>query len=212
MTQREQRRGGDASVWRVPLLPVPATDGFVLRPLRAADAAAWCGYLRDPQVTVHTSWPQVTPELIAEIVGRLRREAGEGTSLRWALSQGTDGELVGTCGFPRWSRTDGAAELAYDLAPAWWGRGLMSAAVAVAVGWAFVEGGFARVEAYVMDTNLRSARLLSRAGFRRERLVERFRVAHGEPRDFWLFVRERGVEGPTAPRPTGPRDPWPRNR
>ena len=51
-----------------------------------------------------------------------------GTTGLKVVVAGEDGTLVGTCGFPRWRREVGVAELAYDLAPAFWGRGVMSAA------------------------------------------------------------------------------------
>lgn len=178
----------DPSSSAAPLLPL---GELVLRPFRAADAADWFAYLSDPQVTEHTSWPPITLELIAGVVARIQRESVDGTSLRWALSRDADGPLIGTCGFTRWSKPSGVAELAYDLAPSHWGRGYMPAAVEAAVAWAFTAGGFTRVEAFVMDTNVRSARVLERCGFEREQLKVGFRTARGAPRDFWLFGRER---------------------
>lgn len=167
--------------------PSLAIGDHVLRPFRHGDAAAWHAYLSDPRVTEHTSWPPITPEMITALVERVIGDYGEGRSLRWALARTADDELVGSCGFTRWSREQGAAELAYDLAPSCWGRGTMTAAVRAAVDWALGDGGFRRVEALVMTTNLPSMAVLERAGFRREATLAGHRLARGVPRDFHLY-------------------------
>lgn len=52
---------------------------------------------------------------------------------KWALALDQTDELVGTCGFNEWSEVHGWAELAFDLFPAHWGKGLMRQAVARAL-------------------------------------------------------------------------------
>lgn len=163
----------------------------MLRPLRRSDSAAWYAYLSDSRTTEHTSWPEVSAVMIAGVVDRLIGEYGAGTSLRWALARRSDDELVGTCGYTRIDAGQAAAELAYDLAPAFWGRGVMRSAVDAAVDWAFTDGGLQRVEALVMVTNSRSIRLLERCGFARERHLPGHRIARGTPRDFWCYGKER---------------------
>jgi ribosomal-protein-alanine N-acetyltransferase len=175
--------------------PSLAIGEFVLRPLTPADSVAWYASLSDPRVTEHTSWPDITPRLIAELVNRLVREYSTRASLRWGLARAIDDQLVGTCGYTTWSDKDGVAELAYDLAPPYWGRGVMRAAVEAAVQWALGAGGLLRVEALVMDTNIRSIVLLERCGFEREQLLRGHRLARGVPRDFWLFANGRGRPG-----------------
>jgi RimJ/RimL family protein N-acetyltransferase len=59
--------------------------------------------------------------------------------------------------------------------------------VAASLDWAFTEGGFARVHAFVMVGNTRSERVLERAHFTREGCLRSFRISRGEPRDFWLY-------------------------
>jgi ribosomal-protein-alanine N-acetyltransferase len=171
---------------------------FVLRPLRQSDRGAWFGYLSDRRTTEHTSWPEVSPAMVARLIDRLIGEYADRVSLRWALARTDDDELVGSCGYTRIDARNAVAELAYDLAPAYWGRGLMSAAVEAAVEWAFADGGLRRVEALVMVTNSRSITLLERRGFVRERLLPSHRIARGMPRDFWCYAKESG--SPRGPR------------
>ena len=177
--------------------PRLAVGDYVLRPFRIDDAAAWSDYLGDPRVTEHTSWPPITSDLIADLVRKTMADYEDLTSLRWALARSDDDTLVGSCGFNRWMHEQATAELAYDLAPAYWGFGLMSAAARAAVAWALGPGSLRCVEAFVMTTNARSISVLERTGLQREGMLSGHRVARGVPRDFYLYSvgqrTDRGV-------------------
>jgi ribosomal-protein-alanine N-acetyltransferase len=180
--------------------PSLAVGEHVLRPFRSGDAAAWYAYLIDPRVTQHTSWPSITPELITSLVEKTIADYDSRESLRWALARADDDKLIGSCGYNRWAREQGTAELAYDLAPQYWGRGLMSAAVRAAVTWALGAGSLRRVEAYVMTTNQPSISVLERTGFRREGMRMGHRIARGVPRDFYLYSIAAPAQKIEAPR------------
>ena len=171
--------------------PTLVIGEHVLRPFRSDDADAWYSYLSDPRVTEHTSWPPITPELITGLVAQIVADYAELRSLRWALARRADDSLIGSCGFTRWLREQGTAELAYDLAPAYWGLGLMTAAVRAAVAWAFAATSLSRVEAFVMTSNAPSIAVLTRSGFRRETMLTGHRLARNVPRDFYLYSASR---------------------
>ena len=160
---------------------------FALRPMRHSDSAAWYAYLADPRVVEHTSIPELTPALVEAMVAREIEGYAAGTSCRWAVADEKD-RLAGTCGFSNWSLAHSHAELVYDLAPAFWGRGLMREAVSRVLAWALDEAGFNRVHAFVMTTNVRSIRLLEAVGLTREGTLRGYRVARGVPRDFHVYA------------------------
>jgi RimJ/RimL family protein N-acetyltransferase len=168
--------------------PTMELDGARLRPLRAADAAALYAYLRDPVVTELTAYPEVTPELVESMIERSlgRWAAGEPSKLAIALPH--DDQVVGTCGFNDWSPAHRWAELAYDMSPAHWGKGLMRQAVAAVIGWAYRQDRLDRVHAYVRVDNFRSQRLLEKCGFQREGRLRSFRVCRGRPHDFYIYA------------------------
>ena len=163
---------------------------FALRPMRHSDAAAWYAYLADPRVIEHTSIPELTLTLVEAMVARELDGYVAGTSRRWAVADAHD-RLVGTCGFSNWSLPHSHAELVYDLAPDFWGRGLMRAAVCQVLDWALNEAGFNRVHAFVMITNVPSIRLLEAVGFSREGTLRGYRVARGIARDFHVYAMLR---------------------
>jgi RimJ/RimL family protein N-acetyltransferase len=168
-------------------IPRLAVGEHVLRPFRSDDAAKWYSHLVDPRVTEHTSWPPITFELIADVVERIIADYATLKSLRWVLARKDDDELIGSCGYTRWLPEQRSAELGYDLAPAYWGFGLMTAAVRAAVAWAFDTALLSRVDAFVMTTNGPSIAVLERTGFQKEATLAGYRVARGVPRDFYHY-------------------------
>lgn len=161
--------------------------GIRLRPLRREDAPAWHAYLSDPQVTELTSYPAMSLAAVESMVQHFSEAWSAGSACKWAVATQADDRLIGTCGFNEWSRIHGWAELAYELARPWWGRGMISQAVAASLDWAFRDPVFGRVHAFVMVGNVRSERVLERAGFAREGRLRSYRMCRGTPRDFSVF-------------------------
>lgn len=176
----------------VTLIPSWSLGEFTLRPFRPADAEAWLSYLSEPRVIEHTSYPELDLAAVEAMVGRQLAGYAGGTSRRWALADARD-QLIGTCGFSNWSLPHAHAELVYDLAPAFWGKGLMRAAVRQVLSWAFDTAGFNRVHAYVMTSNAPSIRLLESLRFAREGTLRQFRIARGVARDFHLYALVREI-------------------
>ena len=167
----------------------------VLRPFRRTDSAAWFAYLSDPRVTEYTSWPTVTRESIDALVERVIADYATLSALRWAIARRSDDVLIGSCGYIRYGREETSAELAYELAPAYWGSGIMTAAVRAAISWARDSSEIRRIEALVLPNNARSIAVLQRAGFKRDALLKRHRQVHGSLRDFYLYSLATQCEG-----------------
>jgi RimJ/RimL family protein N-acetyltransferase len=167
--------------------PTIELHGAHLRPLRAADADALYAYLRDPVVTELTAYPAVSMSLVETMIERSRNRWAAGEPAKWAVALHGGDELVGTCGFNEWSRDHRWAELAYDLAAAHWGKGLMRQAVAAVLEWAFRQDLVNRIHAYVRVDNGRSQSLLDGIGFVREGCLRSYRVCRGQPHDFYVY-------------------------
>ena len=166
--------------------PTIELEGARLRPLRVADAAALYAYLRDPGVTELTSYPVVSVPMVEALIERCLSRWAAGELSKWGVALQND-QLVGTCGFNEWSQVHRWAELAYDLARAHWGKGLMRRAVAAVLQWAYRQDQVNRVHAFVRVDNRRSERLLERSGFVREGCLRSYRVCRGQPHDFYIY-------------------------
>jgi len=145
--------------------------------------------LSEAPVTLHTSWKAVNLPSIEALVEQLIQEYPTQVSCRFAIAEAKGDQLLGTCGFSTVSHLHGTAELVYDLAPRYWGRGIMPQVVEAVLLWAFSELGLQRVQAVVMTTNQASIKVLERCGFAREGLLRNYRVAQGSPRDFYMYSR-----------------------
>ena len=167
--------------------PTIELDGVRLRPLRVADTAALYAYLRDPAVTELTSFPVVSMPMVEVMIERYLSRWAAGELGKWGVARQHDDQVVGTCGFNEYVQAHRWAELAYDLAPAHWGTGLMRQAVAAVLQWTFRQDQFDRVHAFVRVDNKRSQRLLARSGFVREGCLRSYRVCRGVPHNFYVY-------------------------
>lgn len=167
--------------------PTIELGGACLRPFRADDADAIYAYLRESVVTEMTSYPVVTMSLVEGMIERYRSRWAAGELSKWAVALRPDDLVVGICGFNEWSAAHRWAELAYELAPAEWGKGLMRRAVAAVLDWTFRRDQVDRVQAFVRTDNGRSFGLLERCGFVREGCLRSYRVCRGQPHDFYIY-------------------------
>ncbi|KWS05795.1 GNAT family N-acetyltransferase [Lysobacter capsici] len=159
--------------------------GLHLRPMTMADAPAWFAYLSLPGAVEHTSWKLdgievLYPEIIAS------RPFDHDAPALFAIVDDLD-ELIGTVGFHTvWDAPRGG-EIAYNLHPEHWGRGIASEACLAIADWGLDIRGYDYVEAYCLDVNLASQHVLEKCGFRRDELVRGLRIVQGRTRDFWRF-------------------------
>lgn len=154
------------------------TSRLRLRPLRRADAGLLHLYLSDPKVArMTTSIPHPYPPGVAEnYIERVRSNRTAETV--WALDTGDDdgNGLVGVIGLK--PRGDGTGEIAYWVAPAFWGTGYAGEAVEAVKAWA-ADIGLRALIAEVYQDNVAAARVLTRAGFAYTGDAEAHSVARG---------------------------------
>jgi RimJ/RimL family protein N-acetyltransferase len=88
------------------------------------------------------------------------------------------------------------AELGYWLGRAFWGRGIVSAAVREITGYAFATLGLTRVYALPFAQNRGSIRVLEKAGYTREGRLRRSALKEGEILEqLLLAITDQDLEG-----------------
>jgi ribosomal-protein-alanine N-acetyltransferase len=167
---------------------LPESDHSLIevRPITAADIPRWFMYLTDPAVYEHTSWNVESPEELMHCVWSAST-AEPASSTRFAIALRATGHLVGTAGFHTVSPQNRSAELAYDLAPPYWGKGIASYVCLLLTQWAHERCDVLRVQATALLSNQRSVKVLVRCGFECEGLLRSYRLVRGVPGDFWLY-------------------------
>lgn len=164
---------------------------YVLRPLQLSDASAWYAYLSDPEVTRLTSYDIQSISAVTEMIEHYLAGYSKKWSTRWALARKDSDMLIGTCGYYWWDPIHSVTELGYDLSRNYWGKGVMTQAVRVALRWGFETLEANRIQATVMVDNVGSARVLEKNGFQQEGTLRELKICRGQPRDYWMFASLR---------------------
>ncbi|GGX18284.1 GNAT family N-acetyltransferase [Undibacterium macrobrachii] len=171
--------------------PLPALNlsGYYLRPILAKDLPTWFNYLRLPEVKEQSSWQLKSAEDLQQFI-QVQDWSQPLAQIKFAVTNQQD-ELIGTIGFHTYAKANFSAEIAYDLSPAYWGKGIASSACQALTNWAHQEIGLVRVQACVLDSNFRSLNVLQRCQFEREGLLRRYKHIHGRARDYWILSHIR---------------------
>ncbi|MFJ1214577.1 GNAT family N-acetyltransferase [Burkholderia pyrrocinia] len=173
---------------RVDAPPRSGFPGLSLRQLERADLDAWYAYLSNPDVVRHTSWNLRSRDDLLPLFDNIE-SADRDSIRRLAIVDTASGALAGTIGLHTVSTANRSAEIAYDLAPPHWGRGIASALCEAVTAWAFADGGFMRMQGVVLTSNAGSARVLQKCGYRYEGLLRAYKMVRGTPGDFAMYAR-----------------------
>ena len=168
--------------------PELRTERLVLRPITSTDADFVLRHFGDPGVHRYLvdSDPVTTVEHARSIVDFYTSDTS-GTRQRWVITRSVDGEPIGTCGFHLRSFAHRRAEIGYDLAPAWWGQGLMTEALRAVLGHGVGEMGLHRISACIHPENLASLRTAERLGFEREGIARDLFFDGSTYHDHWML-------------------------
>lgn len=158
----------------------------VLRAWRADDADSLRRHADNPRVARALRDRFPNPYTAADASAFLASCALAREDWRFALT--VAGAAVGGMGFrPGEDVHRHGAEVGYWLGEAYWGRGLVAAALRVAVPAAMAHFRLHRVFAGVYSSNPASMRLLERVGFRRDAVLPCAAVKHGELLDVHVY-------------------------
>ncbi|SFP41709.1 ribosomal-protein-alanine N-acetyltransferase [Amycolatopsis arida] len=182
--------------WPARLGPLRVAAGEVaLRPVRLRDAGAWSrirlrdrAYLEEWEPNGPGSWEERNGRLAwVSQWSALRTLARRGQCLPFAIT--VDGEFAGQITLSNVVR--GAlrsAWVGYWVSATLSGRGVATAAVALAVDHTFGAASLHRLEATVRPENAASLRVLAKAGFRQEGRFRRYLQVAGDWRDHLCFA------------------------
>lgn len=178
---------------------------LVLRPLLKSDEAAW-QLVRQRNAAWFGEWDATAPpghqgevQKFADLVAMHRRNAKAGQSLPFAMAWDPDyptgphdddrTRLIGQVTVANIVYGSGQfASIGYWIDPAFAGRGLTPASVAIAADYAWQVMGLHRIEIAIRPENARSLRVVEKLGFRHEGQRPRFLHIDGDWRDHDVFA------------------------
>ncbi len=152
--------------------PVLETERLLLRQPVLADRDAVFTIMADPQVLRYFGQlPMETAEQAENRLNNINQAFTQKTGIRWAISLRESSELIGSGGFWRFMSEHARAEIGYELASAWWGKGIMAEALQAMLQFGFETIKLHSIEAQIHPSNQGSRRVLEKVGFQQEGLL-----------------------------------------
>ena len=166
------------------------TERLRLRPFEAGDAEAVTRWCADDELRRYLA-NLPSPYTHADAVHFVTTIANDENAPHWAITSVDDGALVGSIGLHPCD-PHRRAMVGYWLGRPFWGKGLMTEALAAVIDWAFKGTRFERVFAHHDPRNAASGAVMRKAGMRYEGRLRSHFTVRGEQRDadFWGILRE----------------------
>ena len=151
--------------------PVLESERLRLRELIPSDADAVLRIRGDYAVTRYNGGlPYTNRQQALSLIESIADDYADKKSVRWGITLKPSNMVIGMVGYNYWIRADYRASIGYDLARAYWGRGIMPEAVRTILDFGFARMALNRIEADASAVNLASIRVLEKVGFKGEGL------------------------------------------
>jgi len=171
---------------RFPTLDID--QDFFLREQMIEDTEAFFDYYTDPQVAQYilASKPKNLLEASTEIQ-YCRSLFKEKRGAYWSLARKNDDHMIGAIGLYI-NNQHYRAEICYDMARAYWNKGIMSKALNIVLEFCFNQIGINRIEAITLYDNKASIALLKKLGFTHEGALKNYRYYNGKSYTIEMFA------------------------
>jgi len=172
------------------MFPVLKTRRLVLRQVTLKDASWYFEHFNAKEIVEGQdhggprNLSEAREELKLYFMDNFRRKSG----IRWGITLRGDDKLIGSAGFYKWIQPERyQAEMGYDLNPAFWGKGIMTEALAAIIQYGFDRMGLHRIEVLISRHNRRSQKLVRELGFKREGILRDHYFIEGRFSDDVIF-------------------------
>ena len=146
------------------------TERLVLRDFVIEDWRAVQAYQREPRYLQYYPW---TDRSEAEVQSFVQMQIDcqhvePRRKFQLAITLPDSGKLIGNCGMRRKDNNETEADIGYELSPDYWGNGYATEGARAMVDFGLREFDLHRISAWCNADNVRSQRVLERAGLRLE--------------------------------------------
>lgn len=141
-------------------------EHITLSEVKAQDIAAMVEYLNEKDIydnTLAIPFPYTEEDGVFIVDYFKNKKQENNRTVNWAI-RNKEAKLIGVIGFHEGFQGH-KAEIGYWLAKPYWGKGIMTKAIAKVCEIAFDECGLYRITANVFEHNQASARVLEKNGF-----------------------------------------------
>jgi RimJ/RimL family protein N-acetyltransferase len=163
-----------------------------IRKFRAEDAEGVQRYANNRKIWLNVRDIFPHPYTLEDARGFIAFVAGQKPLTTFAIA--TEAEAIGCIGLRLGEDVHRkTAELGYWLGEPFWGRGIMTAAIAAFTDWAFANIDLERIYSEPFADNTASTRALEKAGFTREARLRANVFKDGKVLDSMIYARLRAA-------------------
>ncbi|MCY9545574.1 GNAT family N-acetyltransferase [Lysinibacillus xylanilyticus] len=142
------------------------TKRLYLRKMKMADAHSLFNIWSDPEVTKFMNITNFThEEQVKEMIELFDELTEERKAIRFTIIEKESNEIIGSCGFNSFDVDNGTAEIGYDLAKAYWGKGYAPESISALIDFAFTTLNINRIEAKIEPGNINSIKVVEKLNF-----------------------------------------------
>ncbi|MFD3270089.1 GNAT family N-acetyltransferase [Paenibacillus dendritiformis] len=146
----------------------------------------------DPEVTKFMNINCFTDENQAKDMIKLLDELSQDNkAIRFSIIEMESNEIIGSCGYNSIDFENAKAEIGYDIAKAFWGRGYASEAICSLLDYAFSSLKLNRIEAKVEPENVNSVKVLQKLNFTFEGTLRQYEQVNGKFNDLNMYSKLR---------------------
>lgn len=166
------------------------TERVHLRKMKVSDSPSLFKIWSDPEVTKFMNIDSFTDENQAKDMIKLLDEFSlDNKAIRFSIIEMESNEIIGSCGFNSLDFENEKAEIGYDIARAFWGRGYASEAISALLDYAFSTLKLNRIEAKVEPENVNSVKVLRKLNFMFEGTLRRYERVNGKFIDLNMYSK-----------------------
>jgi len=146
------------------------TERLVLREYTEEDWPAVLAYQQDPRYLRYYDWTGRTAEEARQFVQMFlsQQKAVPRIKFQLAVTLGSTGQLIGSCGIRLESADSRQGDIGYELNPDYWGNGYATEAARAVVKFGFTQLHLHRIWSWCVADNSGSAHVLEKLGMSRE--------------------------------------------
>lgn len=168
------------------------TERLQLRKMNVADSPHLYKIWSDPDVTKFMNIESFIHEnQVIEMIEFLDELAQDQQAIRYTIIERQSNEIIGSCGFNLIDFESEKAEIGYDIAKAYWGKGYAPESINALLDYAFQTLGLNRIEAKVEPENANSIKVLHKLNFTFEGTLRQYEKAKENFIDINMYARLR---------------------
>jgi RimJ/RimL family protein N-acetyltransferase/catechol 2,3-dioxygenase-like lactoylglutathione lyase family enzyme len=167
--------------------PILETPTCIVRAVQMSDAASLAKHANDFEIWLNLRDAFPHPYSLADAESWITNLQDQEPTITFVIE--TEGEAAGAIGLTLNTDIERcSAEIGYWVGRAFWGRGIMGAAVRAVSRYGLESLGLARIYALPFARNAASCRVLAKAGFAQEGVLHNAAVKNGEILDQAMFA------------------------